>query len=213
MSSAPRPLPLSDDASPGVPGSRDDPTLFRFGLRQFIVFISGMSVLLGAMALLRGGWAAGLGFFAALVAAHVTATFVGTRLRESAHGAERSGARRHAGVPAPPARLTPGELAALTATPLARCERAPLRTALAAVTGLMAGASVGAAAIPVAAGSKVTAAEVALGAVSCGVLGAWIALMAAHFLSVMRRTLRDANGQATGPRTRGPAPSSPVGDR
>jgi hypothetical protein len=170
--------------------------LFRFGLRQFLLFVTGVVLLLGSMALVRGAWSGAVAFFAALVAAHVLATLVGTRLRDSSSDPQHWAGGRfgESDVPQKRVRLTPAELAALATTPLAKHENAPLRTILAAVTGLSAGGFIGAAGVPLIAGPAATGAGIALGAASCAVMGAWLALLIAHFGSVARRTWRDANG-------------------
>lgn len=179
--------------------SEREPHLFRFGLRQFFGFVSGTVMLLGAMAYIRGGWSMGLGFLAALIAAHVLATFVGTRLRDSSAEVQRWAGRRLGGalegVETPPqrGRLTSAELAAFATPPLAKHERAPLRTLLAAVSGLAAGGFLGAVSVPLIAGPEAIGAGIALGAASCAVMGAWLALLAAHFWSVARRAWSDAN--------------------
>jgi uncharacterized membrane protein len=192
------------DAVPAAAPPRE-PHLFRFGLRQFFLFVSGIALLLGVMAMLRGGRAVALAFGAAMVAAHVLATFVGTRLRNSSRDVQRwSRARFGADEPElPPARapLTPAELAALTATPLAQHDHAPRRTWLAFGGGLLAGGTLGAAIIPLIAGQHATGAEIGLGTVSCAVMGGWLALLASHFWSVARRAWRDAN-QASAPPTK-----------
>jgi hypothetical protein len=181
-----------------------EPHLFRFGLRQLLWFVSGLALLLGAMAMIRGGRAMALGFAAALVAAHVLATFVGTRLRNSSRQIQQWSQGRFrddaAGVPPARGRLTTAELAALTATPLARREQAPRRTFAALLTGVVGGGFFGATVIPLIAGPDANGAGIALGALSCAIIGAWFALLAAHFYSVARRTWRDANrGSTTAP--------------
>jgi hypothetical protein len=188
----------TSNASSGLPtgAAEQEPHLFRFGLRRFFLFVTGVAVLLGTMALVRGAWSGALAFFAALVAAHVLATLVGTRLRDSSADLQQWAGRRF-GENDPPLkrdRLTPAELAALATTPLAKHENAPLRTVLAAVAGLSVGGFLGAAGVPLIAGAEATAAGIALGAASCAVMGAWLALLSAHFGSVARRTWRDANG-------------------
>jgi hypothetical protein len=189
----------SPEAEAEAVKSSAGPPLLHFGLRQFLAFVSGIALLLGAMAMIRGGWAVALAFGAAMVAAHVSATFIGTRLRESSRRGERARIERggegeeFAGRFG---RLSPAELAALTATPLARHERAPLRTLLAAASGLLLGAFLGAMGLPLLAGPDANGAGIAVGAVSVGVMGAWLALLAAHFWSVTRRTWRDAKGIA-----------------
>jgi hypothetical protein len=190
--------PEAEPRAAALPASDREPHLVRFGLRQFFAFVSVISLLLGVMALVRGGWAVAVGFGAAMVAAHVIATFVGTRLRDSSREIQRWSAGRlgPAGPELPPARgpLTPAELAALTATPLAQHDHAPRRTLAAVGIGVLAGGTLGAALIPLIAGPRATGAEVGMGTVSCAVMGAWLALLASHFLSVARRAWRDANG-------------------
>jgi hypothetical protein len=174
-----------------------EPHLFRFGLRQFFGFVSGVAGLLGAMVFIRSGWSVALGFLAALVAAHVLATFVGTRLRDSSVDMQRWARGRLGGegeTPKQVARLTDAELAAFAAPPLADHERAPLRTLLALIAGVTAGGFLGAAGVPLIAGPEATGAGIALGAGSCAIMGAWLSLLAAHFWSVARRAWRDANG-------------------
>jgi hypothetical protein len=178
-----------------IPPPRE-PNLPRFGLRQFFAFISGLALLLGVMATLGGGWAVAVGFGAAMVAAHVVATTIGTRLRDSSREIERFTAFKLGGngpeVPPPRGPLTAAELAALTATPLARHEHSPFRTWTALGVGALAGGSLGAAIIPLIAGPTANAAEIGLGTVSCAIIGAWLTLGAWHFYSVARRTWRDA---------------------
>lgn len=189
-------IPLA--APPRLPGDEDlQAPLFRFGLRQMFLFVSGIAALGGCMAIVRGGWAVAIGFGAAMVVAHVLATSIGTRLRDRS-SAVNSRTTRLAGNSGRPLgwtrRLTDEELAALTDSPLAQHERAPVRTLFAAAGGALAGGLGGAALIPILAGSNTTGAEFALGAASCAVMGGWLGLMAAHSWSVMRRTWRDANG-------------------
>jgi hypothetical protein len=187
-----------------APEAPPEPNLFRFGLRRFFALVSGLVLLLGVMTIIGGGWAAALGFGAAMVAAHVIATTLGTRLRNSSQEIERFTVAKLGGgpeIPPPRGPLTAEELAAFTDTPLARHEHSPLRTWAALGVGAFAGGSLGAAIIPLIAGPTANAAEIGLGTVSCAVMGAWLTLGAWHFYSVVRRTWRDAKGSAdTGPR-------------
>jgi hypothetical protein len=206
MATVPRPASTSDAPS-GLPSAaaEQEPQLFRFGLRQFFLFVTGVAMLLGTMALVRGAWSGALAFFAALIAAHVLATLVGTRLRDSSADLQRWAGQRF-GESEPPTkqvRLTPAELAALADTPLAKHENAPLRTVLAVATGLSAGGFLGAAGVPLIAGPEATGAGIALGAASCAVMGAWLALLVAHFGSVARRAWRDANRAVAAPKGNG----------
>jgi hypothetical protein len=186
--------------APDAPNAPREPHLLRFGLRQFFAFISGLALLLGVMAMIGGGWAVAVGFGAAMVAAHVIATTLGTRLRNSSQEIERFTVGKLGGngpeVPPPRGPLTAAELAALTATPLARHDHSPLRTWAALGIGALAGGSLGAAIIPLIAGPTANAAEIGLGTVSCAIIGAWLTLGAWHFYSVARRTWRDAKSSA-----------------
>lgn len=192
------PSASTSHASSGQPaaGAEQGPQLFRFGLRRFFLFVTGVAMLLGMMSLVQGAWSGAFAFFSALIAAHVLATLVGTRLRDSSPELQRSAGRRFGenDLPTRRERLTTAELAALATTPLAKHENAPWRTALAAAAGLSTGGFLGAAGVPLVAGPDATGAGIALGAASCAVMGAWLALLVAHFGSVARRTWRDANG-------------------
>ncbi len=174
------------------PGARE-PQLFRFGLRQLFAFVSGAVVLVGVMAMAGGSWAPTIGFLAALVAAHVLATSVGTRLRDTSSDIQQWKAGRPGASADPPPRTGPASPAvAMSASSLARHEETPRRSLSAALTGLIAGASLGAAGMPFVAGSQATPAGLALGAVSCGVICAWLALLVANFWTIARGAWREA---------------------
>ena len=197
----------TSDASSGLPSAaaEREPHLFRFGLGRFFLFVTGVAMLLGTMVLVRSAWSGALAFFAVLVVAHVASTLVGTRLRDSSAELQRWAGGRFGESNPPPTRdrLTPAELAALANTPLAKHENAPLRTVLAVAAGLSAGGFLGAAGVPLIAGPEATGAGIALGAASCAVMGAWLALLVAHFGSVARRTWRDANRAVAAPKRNG----------
>jgi hypothetical protein len=160
-------------------------------------FVSACAVLGGAMAVVGGGWARAFGFVALLVSAHVLATIVGTRLRDSSSRVEKWRADHGAPSERPrPQALTAAELAALSGTPLAAHEPARIRTAMALGAGMITGGFGGAAAIPLVAGPETTGAGLALGALSCGVICAWFALLMTHFWTVARRAWRHAQGEA-----------------
>ena len=177
------------------------PHLFRFGLRKFFLFVTGVALLLGAMAAIGGGWAVGLAFLASLVVAHVLATFVGTRLRDASPTARRWRAGEAAQWPLR-GTLSAAQMAAIPETTLAKHEHAPGRSIAASIAGGAMGGALGLWGISAIAGSEVTVAGVALGVMSCGVVGAWMALLAAHFLSVSRRAWRAANGEPGTPPAR-----------
>jgi hypothetical protein len=187
-------------SSPGSAAASREPHLFRFGLRQMFAFTSGVALLGAVMALLGGRLGATLGFATLLIAAHVLATSVGTRLRNSSREIQRWNAGRPGAPfdgPPPAAPLGVADRAALAASPLALSERAPWRTAFAATAGVVIGGTLGAAGIPLIAGPQAPASGLVVGAASCGVIGAWLALLAANFWMIARRTWRDANGDST----------------
>jgi hypothetical protein len=162
-------------------------------------FVSGTAAMIAALALFGGGWAAAVGFIAALVGAHVLATSVGTRLRNASREIQRWNAGRPGADPdGPPAPAASPDRAALVASPLALCDFAPRRTVVAAAVGSIAGGTMGAAAIPFIAGPQATIAGLVLGAVSCGVIGAWLVLLVANFWTIARHAWRDANGLSAG---------------
>jgi hypothetical protein len=80
-----------------------------------------------------------------------------------------------------------------------------MRWSLAVVLGGGAvGAAIGAAGMPTIAGSETTAAGLALGAASCGVMSGWLALLVGNFWATSRRAWREANadGETSAPRPR-----------
>lgn len=196
MTASPPPTP-----PPGAPPAVREPHLFRFGLRQMFACFSGATALIAAMAVVGGGWAATLGFSAALVAAHVLATSVGTRLRDSSREIQLWNAGRLGATPdGPPsaAALAPADAASLPASTLAKFEIAPWRSIVAGALGLVVGGALGASAMPFIAGPQTSLAGLAVGAASCGVIGGWLALLLANFWAIARRAWRDANGVSSG---------------
>lgn len=188
---------------PGASVLSREPHLFRFGLRQLFMLVSGFALLFSAMAGLGLNWGAAVGFIAALVAAHVLATVIGTRLRDSSGEIQRwrAGLAPEAtDGPPPSGPLSPAELASLTASSLASRDDAPWRSPMAGVAGLLGGAFLGAAIMPIVAGAQVNAAGLALGAVSVGVICGWLAIMVANFSAIARRSWREARAQSAASR-------------
>jgi hypothetical protein len=199
-------FPSSAGRVPGgssIPEARE-PRLFRFRLRQLFLFVSATVGLVGAMASVGGGWAPAIGFFAALVAAHVLATVVGTKLRDSSPAMQRwSSEQPGSAADLPMAVGMPGAtaLAAVKAGSLSLHQESPWRTRAPALVGLIGGGFLGAAVIPLIAGAQTNAAGLGLGAVSCGVICAWLALLGANFWMIARGAWREAQ-EASGPAPR-----------
>src|SRR4051812_26506800 len=61
-----------------------DLPLFRFGLRQMLAFVAAACLLLGGMVILQGLNAMVLLLLTLIVAAHITGTALGSRLRDAA---------------------------------------------------------------------------------------------------------------------------------
>ncbi len=63
--------------------------LLRFGLRQMFFSVTLLCVLMALLVLTKGPWPIAIGAVTALIAAHVFATFVGTRLRDTTQEVEQ----------------------------------------------------------------------------------------------------------------------------
>lgn len=192
------PDPLAAAESPAAPPSTErEPNLLHFGLRQWFYFISGIVILCGLFARLEVAGAIVLASIVALVAAHVLGTFLGTRLRDTSEEVVRwKGRPGSADADNPVALPQPVKLANLrlpAATSLAGRTVSSRRNNWALAVGAAGGFACGAWAISELAGPSVTWPGLALGAVSCGVMGAWGVLLIASFWAIARQALRNAS--------------------
>lgn len=192
------PDPHAAAESPAAPPSTErEPNLLHFGLRQWFYFISGIVILCGLLARLEVAGALVLASIVALVAAHVLGTFLGTRLRDTSNEVVRWKARpSSADADNPVALPQPVTLANLrlpAATSLAGRNVSSRRSNWALAVGAAGGFAFGAWAINELAGPTVTWSGLALGAVSCGVMGAWGVLLIASFWAIARQALRSAS--------------------
>ena len=194
-------MPLDPHAaaeSPAAPPSAErEPNLLRFGLRPWFYFISATVILCALLARMEGIGPIVLGSIVALIVAHVFGTFLGTRLRDTSGEVVRWKAR--------PGSLDADSPVALPQPVSLADVRLPETTSLAGRTdnshrgrwafglGALVGLGVGAWGIHVLAGPSVTWPGLALGAVSCGVIGAWIALLVSSFWVIAREALRHAS--------------------
>jgi hypothetical protein len=177
--------------------SPSEPQILHFGLRQWFYFISGVAIFCALLARLETVGALLVLSIVALVAAHIVGTFLGTKLRDTSADVARWKARPGApNADTPVAMQQPvsvGELQLPETTTLAGQGRGGWRTGLAAGIGALIGLVCGAAAISQLAGPDVTRAGVALGAVSSGVIGAWMALLVSNFWATAREAWRHAH--------------------
>lgn len=181
----------------GLPPAPREPQLLRFRLRQMFFMVTLASLLCAALAMANGPWPMVIVVAVLLVAAHVFGNVVGTRLRNTSHEvvAWRSG-RPGQDPDHPIATQRPYELERLNLppeTPLASHDRIARGTMWFVVAGLALGLLAGAVGIGLTIGSKMEWAGWAVGVISCGVLGAWLAFLGSTFSSIARHAWRHAN--------------------
>ncbi len=194
MSSRPQSTAGSDDAG------RREPQLLRFGLRQLFLFVSAAAILCAVAASTGGPWPWLVGFLASLVAAHVTGNFLGTRLRDSSAEVQRwKAANSPLGADVPAATPEPvrwSELGLPEQTPLGLFQPAPPRRVHGAtVAGAIAGGAVGIVALAYVSGEQTTWPGLVVGALSCGVMGAWLAMLVSSFWMIARHAWKHALGK------------------
>ncbi len=167
-----------------------EPHLFRFSLRHLFAYSSLAAVLAALLARLDGAWPMVIASSVALAGAHVFGTFVGTRLRDTSRDVQQWKSRPGSlDADEPVALPQPVDLAAFRmpeTTPLAfrpeemRPSRVPL------VLGMLLGTVLGAIGLYGIADKQLTLLGLALGGVSCGVMGGWIGILATSFFSISR---------------------------
>ena len=189
--------PSAVEAPTPQPPVEREPNILRFGLRQWFYFVSGIIVLCALFASLEGEGAIMLASVVALIVAHVLGTFLGTRLRDTSDDVVRWKARPGSADADNPISLPqPVSLATVDlpqTTSLAGRSDASKRSRWALGLGALAGFGLGAWGIHEMAGPQVTWPGLALGAVSCGVMGAWVALLGSNFWAIARQALRQAS--------------------
>ena len=168
------------------------PPLLRFGLRQMFVMVSLVTVLTAAMAATDGAWPLVIGSTAALIAAHVFGTVVGTRLRETSSDVQRWNASqgRDGARPAP---SSSDAVPVPAPSSLAERHAAPRRDRRALTIGASAGFFVGLLVLVVVGGDRLGIVAVVVGSASTAVLGAWLAWVATSFTMIARHAWRHAN--------------------
>lgn len=176
----------AESQKPAQPASEP---LLRFGLRQMLTMTALLSILCAVLVKTDGYWPGVIVMGALLVFAHVFGTVVGNRLRETSPKTTADDKQRPSFLDAQGEVVSTG----VETTPLAfRDHVVRWKTIVTCAGGLM-GLALGAWGLWVALGSEVTWPGLALGAVSCGVIGAWVAFMAYSFGSITRHAWRHAN--------------------
>lgn len=192
------PDPQAAAESPAAPPSAErEPNLLRFGLRQWFYFTSGIVLLCGLFASVEGEGTILLASIVALIVAHVFGTFLGTRLRDTSGEVVRWKARagsNDADTPvALPQPVALAEVQLPETTSLAGRSNDSRRSRWAVGLGALIGFGFGAWGIHELASPAVTWPGLTFGAVSCGVLGAWTALLVSNFWVIARQALRHAS--------------------
>ncbi|MAT69635.1 MAG: hypothetical protein CMJ58_08930 [Planctomycetaceae bacterium] len=180
---------------PGRSGPPPTPHLFRFGLRQMLLLVSLATILAGLMAKLGGVWPWVIGGSVAMVAAHVFGTLIGTRLRDTSREVQDWRAAvdpKAVDEPAISRDKAPRDARART-TSLADRHAAPQRDRWAIGGGAAVGTLLGVVAISLGWGDRVSLLAILVGAISCAVLGGWLALVATSFAAIARHALRHAS--------------------
>jgi hypothetical protein len=198
MSSLPKRVVGTFQASP-VQGREREPHLFRFGLRQLFLLVSAVAVLCMLLAITSGPWPWVISFFTALVVAHVAGNSIGTRLRDTSEDVKRwKSAHGTAGPDEPAATPEPvawEEIGLPPQTPLAWHDPAPRRLGWIIAAVAAASAIGSSAALAFLTGQHAGWPALAVGAVSCAIIGAWIALLASSFWTIARHAWRHAQGK------------------
>jgi hypothetical protein len=197
-------LPSSDELLPSGRASAAEPHLLRFGIRQLLLFVAGAAALLMLMLRTEGAWPLVIGTSVALVAAHVVGTLLGTRLRNSSVDVRTWRSQKYGVNDTPrtgPANQDLKQLHLPPASSLARQPVASRRGAWSLAIGGAVGLLLGTTVLMLVPGGDITWPGLAVGAVSCGVLGGWLTFLASSFWLIARHAWREANAPEEPPRT------------
>jgi hypothetical protein len=180
-------------------GPEREPNLLHFGLRQWFAFVSAVVLFCGAIVLLNVAWALVFASAVALAVAHVLGTFLGTKLRDTSADVVVWKARPGSVDPDDPVALpqpvTLEQLELPGRTRLALRPQPSRQWLWALAGGGLAGWGLGAAVLDRVAGPNLGWPELALGGASCGVLGAWLALLLSNFWAIASDAWRDARNR------------------
>jgi hypothetical protein len=180
---------------PAVPAGADLP-LFRFGLRQLLVFFTLTCLLMAATATVHAQTAVVLVLATMVIALHVFGTALGTQLRCHAnHAREHKSPQETIGVESRP---VGNPQSATSLPPVSRSpwhERRstplPWLPRLVIIAALFGGA-LGVVLLSGTIGHRTSAAGIAVGSISLAVVAGWFAFVGYSFYGVFRHGLRDA---------------------
>jgi len=184
-------------AARGSAAAGADQTLFRFGLRQLFMFVAGICMLLAAMASTNGLAAAALLLATTVIAMHVFATVIGSRLRSRTDEEQAI----HASEPPSAEAITLAlqkrkNLAAIHAAP-----RSPWHGRYSTylpwlpqliVSAMVLGGVAGALLLSGTIAHRTSAAGIVVGATSFAVLAGWVSFLCGNFYGVFRHGFREA---------------------
>ena len=182
---------------PPHPAPPREPHLLRFGLRQVFVVVTLLSVLCALLVQAKGAWPLIIGVATVLIAAHVFGTLIGTRLRDTSQDVVAWRAAQP-GFDDDLPRTEPLPVEDVKSllpppTPLADYGRAGNWLIWFVLGGVLTGTIVGGAILGLTIGGRIGWAGWVVGALSCGVLGAWAAFLASSFSTIARHAWRHAH--------------------
>ncbi len=179
---------------------------FRFSLRQLLVAIAIISVLCAAIATSSVLGATVIVFVATIVATHVFATVVGTRLQSQTNSANPFNADRYETADSNQDSIQPCSIPksspAQPRSPWHICGRTAIPGLCRVVAGTaILGGSIGAGCLAPMVGDQVSPVGIIVGGSSTAVLCGWVAFLFGNFYCVFRHGFRDAAMQCD-PHTR-----------
>jgi len=174
-----------------------EPHLLRFGLRQLFVIFTLAGVFSALLVKTDGPWPLVIGVTAVLIGAHLFAALVGNRLRDTSQDviAWRV-AKEGVDDDQPQAEQHPSAAARTQlppTTPLANRGKVTHWLIWFILGGAVLGTVLGGAILALSIGERIGWAGFVVGAISCGVLGTWMAFLASSFGSIARHAWRDAH--------------------
>jgi hypothetical protein len=186
--------PIRAPAAFERPRVSDDPQLFRFRLRQILLFVAFVSLLLAAIVSSSGLTAAVLILATLVIVFHVLSTSLATQLRSHTDRsiAQRAATHEHDEAEAVPVKRATHENPPRSpwhgrgSTPLPWLTR--LIAAAMAVGGIA-----GAALLSLIIGRETSAAGIMVGSLSLAVVAGWIAFVGYSFVNVFRHGLKAAS--------------------
>jgi hypothetical protein len=183
----------------GVGSAEPQLPVVRFGLKQFLWWVTGACLLMAGMAIsARSGSMSPLVLLMAVLAVglHIGGTAIGMRLK--AHANERRaweagripGEAINDGPPPMASKALPRQ--PQTRSPLHGHDRPLRRLRSCVIAGAVLGGGLGVAALWLTIGDRTSAAGIVVGALSTAIVGAWLAFVAANSWAIFRQGWLDA---------------------